>query len=91
MKLKRIFRKVMSFFRRVILKSPRLTFFAKWAINRHPRLKYIARNLMGIESVRLNARRFDDLTSIKIMTAMSKSNVDTPNTDSVIFLQIPHE
>jgi hypothetical protein len=77
--------------RRAILNSPRLRFFAIWVINRYPRLRFVVRNLMGIEIVRLNARSFDTLTSVKIMSAMSKSLVDTTNNDSVIFLQVTHE
>ncbi|MHB1331613.1 MAG: class I SAM-dependent methyltransferase [Sulfuriferula sp.] len=78
-------------FKRAILNSPRLRFFARWAINHYPRLRFIARDVLGIESARLNARSFDDLTSIKIMSAMIKSRADTTNTDSVVFLQINHE
>lgn len=77
--------------RRAILNSPRLRFIARWAINRYPRLRFVARDLMGIEGVRLNARSFDQLTSVRIMNAMSNSFLDATNIDSVIFLQVTHE
>lgn len=77
--------------KRVILNSPRLRFIARWAIDRYPRLRFVARNLMGIEGARLYARSFDNLTSVRIMSAMSKSRVDRTNSDSVIFLQVNHE
>lgn len=78
-------------FKKAILDSPSLRFIAKWAIGHYPRLKPIVRNLMEIESPRLNPRSFDNLAAIRIMSAMSESHINTTNTDPVIFLQVPHE
>ena len=77
--------------KRAILNSPSLKFFAKWAMNRYPRFRNMAKNLMGIEGPHMNARSFDNLTSVRIMSSMSKSCSDITNINSVIFLQIPNE
>lgn len=78
-------------FRAVLLNSKMLRLMAKWSVARFPGLKPIVRDLMGMESVKLNARTYDDLVSVRIMKAMSEVAVDRRNSDSVVFLQVPHE
>ena len=80
--------KVMNFSRRLILKSPKLTYFVKLTFARYPHLRLFAKKLIGIEGDRMNINCFDDLTSVKIMNSMSISQKNENNHDSVVFLKI---
>jgi len=89
-KIKQSLRRAAVRIKLLVLKSPILTRSVKAMLHRSPWLRSIATKLRGAESISYSARTFDDLVSIKVMDAMSRSISDADTFESVIFLQVPH-